>query len=107
MLSCPGAGDDRRLRASATIVITEHPAVDGVPLSTEQVRREVPVSAGAVTPGGPLPGNAGSHPRVPMGFGPALIVLVALGGVTLASINDLVSANDAVTRSVEALERLQ
>jgi diguanylate cyclase (GGDEF)-like protein len=76
-------------------VITEHPSLDGVPLSTEQVRREVPVSAGAVTP------------RVPMGFGPALIVLVALGGVTLASINDLVSANAAVTRSLEALERLQ
>jgi diguanylate cyclase (GGDEF)-like protein len=90
-------------------VITEHPTVDGVPLSTEQVRREVPVSAGDVTPGGPLPGTGGSrpHPRMPMGFGPALIVLVALGGVTLASINDLVSANAAVTRSLEALERLQ
>src|SRR5215207_6545021 len=109
MLSCPGAGDDRRLRASATIVITEHPAVDGVPLSTEQVRREVPVSAGEVTAGGPLSGTGRSrpHPRMPMGFGPALIVLVALGGVTLASINDLVSANAAVTRSLEALERLQ
>ena len=42
-----------------------------------------------------------------MGFGLALIVLVALGVVTLASITDLVSANAAVTRSVEALERLQ
>jgi diguanylate cyclase (GGDEF)-like protein len=90
-------------------VITEHPTVDGVPLSTEPVRREVPVSAGDVAPGGPLPGTGGSrpHPRMPMGFGPALIVLVALGGVTLASINDLVSANAAVTRSLEALERLQ
>ena len=42
-----------------------------------------------------------------MGFGLALIVLVALGVVTLGSINDLVAANASVGRSLEALERLQ
>ncbi len=42
-----------------------------------------------------------------MGFGLALVVLVALGVITLASITDLVSANASMTRSVEALERLQ
>jgi diguanylate cyclase (GGDEF)-like protein len=43
---------------------------------------------------------------MPTGFALALIVLVALGVVTLSSINDLVSANASVVRSLEALERL-
>ena len=42
-----------------------------------------------------------------LGFGLALLVLVALGTVTQASIADLVAANASATRSVEALERLQ
>ena len=66
-----------------------------MPLSTEQVRpRGTRVRGRGVA----------AHAN---GVWPALIVLVALGGVTLASINDLVSANAAVTRSLEALERLQ
>ena len=45
--------------------------------------------------------------RMPLGFGLALVVLVTLGAVTQASIADLVAANAAVTRSLEALEGLQ
>jgi diguanylate cyclase (GGDEF)-like protein len=44
---------------------------------------------------------------VPLGFGLALLVLVALSAVTLASIADLVTAAASATRSVQALESLQ
>src|SRR5829696_8032484 len=44
--------------------------------------------------------------RMPLGFALALVVLVALGAVTQASIADLVAAATSVTRSVQALERL-
>jgi diguanylate cyclase (GGDEF)-like protein len=44
---------------------------------------------------------------MPLGFGLALLVLVGLGAVTQASIEDLVTAGAAVTRSLQALERLQ
>jgi diguanylate cyclase (GGDEF)-like protein len=95
--------------ASATVVITENPSSDGLPLSAGQVCQETHASARVIPTGGPLLTNGGArrNPRVPMVFGLALIVLVALGAVTLASITDLVSANASVTRSVEALERLQ
>jgi len=43
---------------------------------------------------------------MPLGFALALVVLVALGAVTQASIADLVAAATSVTRSVQALERL-
>src|SRR3954463_4733006 len=44
--------------------------------------------------------------RMPLGFGLALVVLVALGAITQASIADLVTGAASVTRSVQALERL-
>jgi diguanylate cyclase (GGDEF)-like protein len=90
-------------------VITDYSTSDGVPLSAGQVRHEAHGSAGVVALAGPLPADGGSrsNPRMPLGFGLALIVLVAVGLVTLASITDLLSANASVGRSLEALERLQ
>jgi diguanylate cyclase (GGDEF)-like protein len=43
----------------------------------------------------------------PLGFGLALVVLVALGAFTYASIADLMAATAAVTRSLQTIERLQ
>ena len=96
--------------ATAGAVITSQPDISDILSASVSLERQEPSAAPGVLPARGL--TVHGPVRLPkvhaaLGFWLALLVLVALGTVTQASIADLVAANASATRSVEALERLQ